>query len=217
MTKPVKMSLGLVGAFLLVVVGLLSVAAVRDDSAPPPVAVGESRLVRADSHVLGAEGSSDVTFVEFLDFECEGCLAAYPVVEQLREAYAGRVTFVARYFPMPGHFNAERAARAVEAAAQQGQFEAMYQRMYDTQEEWAHQQVPLDDLYRTYADDLGLDMDQYDADYNDPATVERIKADQADGVALGVEGTPTFFINGEPIQPKSVTDLTEALDAALDD
>ncbi|WP_326638028.1 MULTISPECIES: DsbA family protein [unclassified Streptosporangium] len=55
--------------------------------------------------------------LEFLDFECEACRAAFPVVEDLHEQYAGKVTFVVRYFPLPGHFNAERAARAVVDAA----------------------------------------------------------------------------------------------------
>ena len=75
--------------------GVLSLGAINDDEpAPAPAATGESELVRADSHVLGEEGDSDVTFVEFLDFECEGCRAAYPAVEQLREEYAGQVAFV---------------------------------------------------------------------------------------------------------------------------
>ena len=144
------------------------------------------------------------------------CRAAYPAIEQLREDYAGRVTFVARYFPMPGHFNAERAARAVEAAAQQGKFEDMYHRMYETQEQWGEQQVPLDDLFRSFAKDLGLDMAAYDTAYADPATLTRIRKDQDDGLALGVQGTPTFFVDGERLEPLTYDDLTAALDDALD-
>lgn len=85
---------------------------------------------------------SDVNFVEFLDFECEGCKALYPVVEQLRAEYGDRVNFVIRYFPLKSHFNSERAALAVEAAAQQGQLEAMYKRMYDAQNEWGNNRRP---------------------------------------------------------------------------
>ena len=210
-----KMSAALVGAAVLVIVALLSLGAVQDKPPAEPVTTGESRLVRADSHVLGAEGKSGVTFVEFLDFECEACLAAYPAIERLREDYAGRVTFMARYFPMPGHFNAERAARGVEAAARQGKFEDMYHRMYQTQTRWGEQQVPQDDLFLSFADDLGLDLVQFEADYNDPATAERVAKDVADGKALGVQGTPTFFVDGKRLEPRSYKDLTEALDAAL--
>ena len=227
MSKQAKMSVAIFAAFALVVIGLMAVVGSRDTPAKPAPAAGSAegtgtasgdggaQLVRADSHVLGEKAGTGVEFVEFLDFECEGCRAAYPAVEQLREDYAGRVTFVARYFPMPGHFNAERAARAVEAAAQQGKFEAMYSRMYETQEQWGEQQVPLDDLFRGFAGDLGLDMTKFDRDYADPATAARVKKDQADGLALGVQGTPTFFINGQQVQPRDYTDLTDALDAAL--
>ena len=97
-----------------------------------------------------------------------------PVIEDLRRTYGDRVTFVVRYFPMPGHFNAERAARAVEAAAQQGRFEQMYQRMFPTQTHWGEQQVPADDLFRSFAVDLDLDMAAFDTVYNSPATLERI-------------------------------------------
>lgn len=186
-----------------------SVSEVQLDGVP----VGQT--VRESSHRLNSVPESDVYFVEFLDFECEGCRAAYPAVEQLRAEYGDRVNFVLRYFPLPGHFNAQRAARAVEAAAQQGQLEAMYKKMYDTQGEWGEQQVPADDVFRGFAEELGLDMGAFDQAYNDPATLERIQLDIADGTALGVQGTPTFFLNDEQIQPESYDDLTAALDQAL--
>jgi protein-disulfide isomerase len=215
LTKQLKISLALAGTFVVVVAGLLTLTAMSDEPDAAPVQAGESRLVRADSHVLGPKGSSDVTFVEFLDFECEGCLAAYPAIEQLREEYQGEVTFVVRHFPL--HFNSERAARAVEAAAQRGKLEQMYQLMFDTAEQWGHQQEPADDVFLGYADDLGLDMAQFEADYENPATAQRVAKDVADGKALGVQGTPTFFVDGERLEPQSYDDLTEALDAALAD
>lgn len=217
MSTQARRSAAIIGAFLLVLVGVLSLGAIKDDAEKKSLAAGESQLVRADSHVLGSEGASGVTFVEFLDFECEACRAFYPAVEQLRKDYEGQVTFVARYFPLPGHFNAERAARAVEAAARQGKFEDMYHRMYQTQDQWGEQQAPQDDLFASFAKDLGLDMDQYEADYTDPATAERVAKDVADGQALGVQGTPTFFLDGERLEPRSYKDLTDALDAALAD
>ena len=215
MTKQVKLSLALAGTFVVVVAALLTLTAMSNEPEAAPAQSGESRLVRAESHILGQKGSSDVTFVEFLDFECEGCLAAYPAIEQLRKDYAGGVTFVVRHFPL--HFNSERAARTVEAAAQQGKFEQMYQRMFDTAEQWGHQQEPADEVFASFAEELGLDMTQFEADYNDPATAERVARDAADGKALGVQGTPTFFVDGEKIEPQSYEDLTEALDAALAD
>ncbi|MBN9097994.1 MULTISPECIES: thioredoxin domain-containing protein [unclassified Pseudonocardia] len=213
MTRNVKLSIGLIAAFAMVVGALLVFGG--GTAAPGQAGPATSSAVRADSHRLSTAADGKVTFVEFLDFECEACGALYPAVEQLRTEYAGRVTFVARYFPLPGHFNAERAARSVEAAAQQGRFEQMYQRMYETQAEWGEQQVPMDDRFRGYAAGLGLDMAAYDRAYADPATLARINVDVADGTALGVRGTPTLFLNGQKIEPRTYADLTSALDAAL--
>ncbi|KQS64375.1 disulfide bond formation protein DsbA [Modestobacter sp. Leaf380] len=177
---------------------------------------GEDLVVRENSHRLDT-APGEVTLVEFLDFECESCLAAYPVVEQLREDYAGQVTFIARYFPVEGHFNGQNAAVAVEAAAQQGQFEAMYQQMYATQTQWGEQQTSMAGLFREFATDLGLDMDAYDSAVADPATLERVLADRDDGLALGVQGTPTFFLNGEQLTVGSAEELIAAVDAAVNE
>ncbi len=218
MTRSVKVSIVLIAVFAVALASFVfwssnnsDAAAAAEDAAGDPAAVA----VRENSHRLSDPPESRATFVEFLDFECEACRAAYPAVEQLRETYGDTVTFVVRYFPIPSHANAERAARAVEAAAQQGRFEAMYQRMYETQAQWGEQQAPMDNLFREFAAGLGLDMTAFDAAYDDPATLERIRADVADGQALGVQGTPTFFVDGVRVEATDISDLTDALDAAL--
>ncbi|TQK31485.1 thioredoxin domain-containing protein [Arthrobacter sp. SLBN-53] len=181
-----------------------------------PTATGGVEVVRPDSHRLDDPPDATVTFVEFLDFECEGCRAAYPIVEQLRTEYGDRVEFVLRYFPLPGHVNAERAARAVEAAARQGRLEAMYRMMYETQSQWGERRTPADAVFRGFAEEVGLDMARFDSDYADPETAARVRRDVEDGVALGVQGTPTFFIDGQQIPVYRTEDLREALERALD-
>ena len=217
-----RIVLGLVVAVVALVAFAVAVARPwqnSDDSAAAggPGVLGDAPAlaVREDSRRLNDVPDSTVTFVEFLDFECEACGAVYPVIEDLRATYGDRVSFVVRYFPLDSHFNAERAARAVEAAAQQGEFEAMYSLMYENQSQWGESQEPKDDVFRQYAQDLGLDMDAWDAAYRAPETLERIERDIADGLALGVSGTPTFFLNGELFQPTSAADLADALDRAL--
>lgn len=217
MRTQTKAALAVLVAIVVALGSVFVVGQVRDDDRGP-VAIDTpdgSSLIRDDSRVLGEEGDSGVTFVEFLDFECEGCRAAYPFVEDLREKYAGRVTFVIRYFPMPGHVNSVRAARAVESAARQGQLEAMYGRMYETQAEWGEGREPLDHLFRSFAEDLGLDLAQYDADYASPAVAARVQRDLDDGIDLGVSGTPTFFVDGRPFHPQTVGDFDTVLDDAL--
>ena len=201
---------------LVILAGVGAAVQIRSQASEPSAGAAETGVVvRDSSHRLSDAPNATVTFVEFLDFECEACGGVFPVVEQLRATYGDRVTFVARYFPLDSHFNAQRAARAVEAAARQGQFEAMYKKMFETQTQWSEQQVPKDDLFRRYAQELGLDMARWDADYASDETWARIQADIDDGTALGVTGTPTFFLNGERLEPKSVDDLTAAIEQAL--
>jgi protein-disulfide isomerase len=226
MSRNVKLTVGLVAAVVIAFVVALTMARpeptgpVAQEPAegpaqqPQAVAAGDL-LVRPDSHRLSTAADDKVTFVEFLDFECEACRAAYPVVEQLRREYEGRVSFVLRYFPIPSHANAENAAVAVEAAARQGKLEQMYQRMYETQLEWGEQRDSKAEVFRGFAQDLGLEMAAYDQTVADPAALERVRADRDDGIALGVQGTPTFFVNGVRLQPRTADDLRAALDAAL--
>ncbi|MFC7908226.1 DsbA family protein [Streptomyces nigra] len=178
----------------------------------------EALPVRESSHRLSEPKKSELTIVEFLDFECEGCGAYYPVVEQLREEYGDRVTFVARYFPMPGHRNGELAARTAEAAARQGKFEEMYNKLFTTQKEWGEAQESKESVFRGFAKDLGLDMTRFDADLADPNVAARIQADQRDGLALGVQGTPSFLFDGERItNPSSYKAFKALIDAKLSD
>lgn len=205
-------------AVIIMIVGAgIYLSAQNNDTATSSQAEGGAvgQLVRDSSHRLNIAPNGDVTFVEFLDFECEACRAAFPLVERLRADYGDRVNFVIRYFPIPSHFNAERAARAVESAGQQGKFEPMYKKMYETQAEWGEQQTPADSTFRGFATELGLDIAAFDAAYYDPATLDRVKVDVADGKALGVKGTPTFFLNGDKLKSANYEDLSAAVEEAL--
>lgn len=221
MTKNLRATLTVVLVVLAVLIGALLLTrndtAVPDFAGGPPAAqlVPDEVLVRADSHLLSTPPESRATFVEFLDFECESCRAAFPAVEQLRAEYGDRVTFVARYYPIPSHANAENSAVAVEAAARQGRFEDMYRTMFETQAQWGEQQESQAALFRQFAVDLGLDLVAYDQAVSDPATLERVLRDRADGELAGVQGTPTFFLDGARLEPESLDDLRSQLDLAL--
>lgn len=216
--------------FIVAVIALIVTAAVvvaviiyngtRTDTAQPlaadpTIAPTSAEVVRDDTRYLDQVEGDAVTVVEFLDFECESCAAMYPYVEQVREKYAGQINVAVRYFPIPSHRNSENAAVAVEAAAEQGQLEAMYARMYETQAEWGEKQESEAALFRTFAEDLGLDMAAFDDAVADPATLERVVADRAEGTALGVTGTPTFFVDGQMIELTAVDDLDKAVESAV--
>lgn len=163
----------------------------------PSATADPSILVRDNSVMLNSNPNAKAQIVEFLDFECEACGAFYPVMEEFRKANGSNIDYVVRYFPLPGHKNSMNAAVAAEAANQQGKFEEMYNKLFTSQTEWAEKQDSQAALIRTYAEQIGLDMAAYDKAVADPATQARVQADIDDGKALGVNSTPTFFINGQ--------------------
>jgi len=205
--------LALVAAFVFVYV-----TANNSDSDSATTSTGSVELastVESDSNYVDNVGPDAVTIVEFLDFECGACGQFYPYVEAMREVYEGDINYVVRYFPLPSHLNSMDAAIAAEAAAEQGEFEAMYQRLFETQSEWAGGTPPQTDVFRALAEEIGLDLDAYDAAVADPATQERVEADFDAGVELGVNSTPTFFVNDEYIETSRLENLPEAVDAAV--
>ena len=212
---------GIVTAAVVVVLMLVVfvVVLVNQNGKEPPASPGSASSVpvqRENSHVLDEGGEGAVTVVEFLDFECEACGAFYPVVEDLRTKYDGKINYVIRYFPLPGHLNSKNAAVAAEAGAQQGQLEGMYRKLFETQTEWAEAQESRADVFRGFAEQLGLDMAAYDRAVADPATAERVDLDVNDGQALGVDSTPTFYVDGKKLQLQRFDDLESAITAAME-
>ena len=118
---------------------------------------------------------------------------------------------------MPLHGNSLNAAKAAEAAGEQGEFEQMYTRLFESPEQWGHKDESQEDVFASYAEDMGLDMQRYREDLADPAIAERIEQSLQDGKDVGVEGTPAFFLNGEQLEPETVDDLKRSFDDALSD
>lgn len=224
MTRSARIGItsGIIAGLVVLIVVIAVIIRVSTPNAATPTAgdtttAPAAPLVRDDTHILGTLGTSGVTVVEFLDFECEACGAFYPYVEQLRKDYAGEVTFAFRYFPLPGHGNARNAANAVEAAARQDRLEPMYQRMFTTQAEWGERGTDSQaDRFRGYAEDLRLDLDQYDRDVASKSVRDRIQRDVTDGAARGLQSTPSFFVDGELVQLSTYDDLEQALTTALE-
>lgn len=210
-----KVAVWVVLAAVVIAAVIAFVAARVGSTAAAPEDAGQ--VVRENSQVLSQAPNEQAVLVEFLDYECESCRAAYPFIEELRVDYADTVTFVHRYFPLPGHRNSMNAAVAVEAAAQQDQYEAMYQRMYETQAQWGESAEDKSAVFRGFAEDMGLDMAAFDAAVADPATRERVELDVADGEALGVGGTPTFYLDGEVLNPESLEEFRAEVEAAAAD
>ncbi len=151
---------------------------------------------RGDTTAAPQSADGRVTVVEYLDLECPSCRAAFPGVERLKTEYGERVTFDVRHFPIPSHRNAELAAVAVEAAGAQGKRDEMFRLMFDAQQEWGGQQTSQRAVFVRFAQQLGLDQAAFGTALDDPALRERVLAQRSEGSKAGVQGTPTFFING---------------------
>jgi len=195
-----------------VVIAGIVLAALYNRGQSAEVSVDDTRLVRPDSATLGVAGAP-VTIVEFLDPECESCRAAFPFVKQLLEEYDERVRLVVRYFPL--HNNSVLAATATEAAGAQGMYWEMQEMLFSRQSEWGEQQTPQTGLFVSYATELGLNIEQFTADLQNPDYLAKIERDRADGQALGVTGTPTFFINGRQVEELSADSIIAMIEEEL--
>ncbi len=160
--------------------------------------------------------TTSVVIMEYSDFECPACRSYYPVVRQLVQEYGDRVTFVYRHFPLINiHANAEFAARATQASAKQGKFWEMHDLLFQKQEEWA-KEADISKLFESYATLLGLNVDQFKIDFVSKEVKDFVKAQRVHALTSGIQGTPTFFIEGKKIEnPNSLEAFRALIEEAL--
>jgi protein-disulfide isomerase len=140
-----------------------------------------------------SQGPADapLTLVEYGDYQCPYCGAAYPVVKQLQKTFGKKLRFVFRNFPLTqAHEYALIAAETAEAAALQDKFWEMHDLLFE------RQRILEPGILPVWAKEVGLDIKQFGAALREEGIAKRIKEDRASGIRSGVNGTPTFFING---------------------
>lgn len=162
-------------------------------------------------------GSADakVYLVEFLDPECESCSALYPSVKKLMEDYQGKIQLVIRYAPF--HGNSQFAIKILEAARKQDQYWETLELLFRYQPQWGSHHHPQPELIWNYLPSLGLDLVKLRKDMEDPQLLTIIEQDKKDGQELGVRMTPTFFVNGKPLEKFGLNHLQDAIEAELAD
>jgi len=178
--------------------------------------VGSPAPVTANDHVEGP-ANAPVTLIEYGDFECPACDEYASLVGRLfSEEATGTLRVVFRHFPLPQHSDALIAAEASEAAADQGKFWNMYSLLYANQNDWVNLSVPqARAIFDGYAGQLGLNMSRFDSDIDSTATAAFIQGEQAEGQALGINYTPTFFVNGKIItNPQGYEAFKAIIDSA---
>jgi protein-disulfide isomerase len=165
--------------------------------------------VDANDHTQGPD-DAPVTLVEYGDYECDHCGRAHPIVQELLRQRPDTVRFAFRNFPLTQiHPHAQAAAEAAEAAAGQDAFWQMHDRLYE------HQDALDNESLVAHAGELGLDLERFERELANHEYTERVRADFLSGVRSGVNGTPTFFINGRRHDDAwDLESLLVAIDAA---
>jgi protein-disulfide isomerase len=154
--------------------------------------------------------TAPVTLVEYGDYECPDCFNSEPIVQHLLERFANRLRVVFRHFPLSSvHPRASAAAQAAEAAGAQGKFWEMHTALFKNQQRLAD--LDLTHLALT----LGLDVYKFQRDLDSAAFPRKVRSHFDSGVASGVKGTPTFFINGRRYSGQHQADqIAAAIEAA---
>jgi len=158
-----------------------------------PLDPSQPRLASDVTEQDHAQGPADapITLLEFGDYECPDCGNAYPVIKRLIAEMGPRLRFIFRNFPLSNvHPHASVAAQAAEAAAAQGKFWEMHDHLYE------HQQNLTDPDLHGYAEALGLDVERFDRELAGHVHADRVREDFMSGVRSGVNGTPSFYVNG---------------------
>lgn len=195
-------------AIIIVIFG--GILLFRNHDANAPSASG-----KPTQHISGTSPTG-VALVEYGDFQCPFCGQYYPIVKQVTEQYKDKITFQFRNLPLLQiHQNAFAAARAAEAAGLQGKFWEMYDQLYQNQDAWSSNGNART-VFEGYAARLGLNVDQFKKDFTSTQVNDSINADIAEFDKTKQEkSTPTFFLDGKKITPKSVEEFSKLIDAAL--
>lgn len=154
-------------------------------------------LVRDYSVKLGATNPK-VVLVEFLDPECESCREFYPMVKMLMNEFDGKIQLVVRYAPF--HPNAGMMVKILEAARLQNKYWEALEVLFRYQPQWGGHHNPRPELVWTYLPEAGVNIEQIKGDMNSPEIQKILEQDMADVKTLGIRYTPSFFVNGKPLE-----------------
>jgi len=173
---------------------------------PPDSAVFK---IAVENQPFKGPATAPVTIVEFTDFQCPSCALTQPVLEEIVTEFNGKVKLVVRDFPLDQHTFALKAAEAAEAAREQGKYWEYAAVIFKNQTA-----LEIDKL-KEYATHVGLDRKRFDAALDSGKFSDHVQQDLQDGYKLGVNSTPTVFINGRKIKDRTRESLRSAVEAAL--
>jgi len=202
LTSETKLFIGIF-AFTAIIIAIAMVIMTR-----PAKPIAKENLILPTTYTKGAKDAS-VWLVEFSDFQCPACKVFSSVVSDLSKKYPDKLLVAYRYFPLDSHPQSIPAAIAAEAAGIQGKFWEMEQLLFASQERFS------DTLYPELATQLGLDMNVFKESFIDPKTKQVITNDRSYGISIGINATPTFFLNGIKLNLLNPADLTREVEKLI--
>ena len=212
--------------FSAVIVIILGGLVVYSRMSNPPIEVGStdpnSIIAASDQngqiadHVFG-KPDSKVVFIEYGDFQCPSCGGAFKPIKEATEEYKDKVTFIFRNFPLTSiHPNARVAAAAAESAGLQGKYWEMHDLLYGSQTEWSSLNGDQrTDVFVNYAGSLGLDKEKFRVALASTEVNRKISFDQAVGGKIGVDATPTMYLNGEKLSEADAGQIVRGSSSVL--
>lgn len=217
MSQEAKVLLGIGIATILLLIGGVFYLSSTNPQVTSTGTVDEKVLI-AGKNATG-NPTAKVTVVEFADFQCPACGAFQPEMKKILSDYNGKIYFVYRHFPLPMHKNAKPAALAAEAAAAQGKFWAMYDKLFESQSSWEALDNPTD-TFVDMAKALHIDETAFKKALTENVGSDAIQKGIDDGNKAGVNSTPTVFVNGKKIEGATTIQdvgikVREAIDAEL--
>lgn len=211
--KNIPLLLGTIIGTVVLIVAVAFFFSKPDAGTPQATTVDNSLLTENATNTFGSAESS-ITVVEFSDFQCPSCKAASPLVEQLKNEYSDSVNFVYRHFPLDSiHPNARLAAQAAEAAAIDDKFWEYHDLLFANQEEWAAitDKKDLMEKFGEYASQLDIDKDTFLERIESEEVIGKVAADSDLGQTVSIQGTPTFFVNGQQTAAPQLLATVESL------
>lgn len=159
-----------------------------------------------------------ITITEYSDYQCPACGYFHPIVKKLKDKYGDQIEMNYKFYPLNSHRYAALAARAAQAAKNQGKFLEMHDLLFQNQQQWSQSTNP-GPTFVNYARELNLDIEQFRNELNSRETQEAVMKEKQEGRRAGVSATPTFIIEGEQISslPKNFAEFDQLVQQYLND
>lgn len=206
------------GLAVLIIVSVFGLAQISNQPTQSTSVLSEEVKIPAVANnevTIGTE-SAKAVLVEYSDFQCPACATYNPLVKQLLKDFEGKIFYVYRFFPLTQiHKNAELSSYAAYAAHLQGKFGPMQDKLFENQKSWS-EDSNAKEIFISYAKKLDLNMAKFEEDINSDSTKQFVLSQEKSAISLGINSTPTFFLNGNRIQnPRSYEEFKNLIEKEL--